>query len=129
MARSSRGIPKIDSFLRIRSVFPTGEGAVLSLDLGYSMPADAWEISRQHLWRKLFLVLGLLWAVAVVAPDFLRLHDFIGPWNLASFGFLADNDGTIYVVDDGPAKLAGLTTHDSIPLRTSEGDGPPGAGA
>src|SRR5215469_7490231 len=82
-------------------------------------------------WLKAFLVLGLVWAVVVVAPDFLRLHDFVSlPWNLASFGFSVDNNGQIYEVYDDPAKSGGLTSSDNIPLRTREGDdGPPRAGA
>lgn len=92
-----------------------------------AMLAAAQIVSETHnhaVWRRVLLVAALVWALVVVAPDFLRLH-----WNLASLGFSADNDGRIYEVDDDPASSAGLTTRDSIPLRTPEADGPPGAGA
>jgi hypothetical protein len=49
-------------------------------------------------WQQALLILGLLWALVVIVPDFYRLQG-----RLATLGFSADNDGIIYRVDGPPA--------------------------
>jgi hypothetical protein len=68
-------------------------------------PADPREDipapGNARLWQRIFLILGLLWALLVIVPDFYRLYG-----NLSAFGFSADNDGRIYKVDDDAGPTA-----------------------
>jgi hypothetical protein len=59
-------------------------------------------------WLKGLLILGLLWALLVIVPDFYRLYGQLG-----SFGFSADNSGVIYEISGQP----GLENNDHIPLQ------------
>jgi hypothetical protein len=60
------------------------------------------ESVRLWPWRKVFLVVGLTWALLVVMPDIFRLWG-----SLAAFNFQADNDGKIYAVN-GSARSSPL---------------------
>jgi hypothetical protein len=77
---------------------------------------------RAQLWQRIFLIVTLIWALAVVVPDVYRLY-----WPLGSLGFRADNDGNIYNVYGPPAdsvtipglERRGLMLGDAIDLRSA----------
>ena len=60
-----------------------------------AMAAHSMEAFRRPLcwWQKALLIAGLVWALAVIIPDFTRLYS-----NLSQFDFSADNSGVIYQV-------------------------------
>lgn len=77
------------------------------------------EPPRLSLWRRGFLIAGLIWALAVVVPDLYRLARPLG-----TLGFTADNDGLVIDVEDGgpagqailPGMVRSLQSGDRIEL-------------
>jgi hypothetical protein len=82
---------------------------------------DSPALSR---WGKALVIVLTLYALAVVAPDTLRVFPGVHeiPWlarwyPLGTLGFEADNDGNIVAVEPGsPAADAGITEGDAIDL-------------
>src|SRR5215510_11181922 len=74
--------------------------------------------SYRHIVGRALLVALALWALAMIVPDFYRVHQPLG-----SFGFYANNDGIITDVQgpflaqmDSPAFQAGLRAGDRLDL-------------
>ena len=76
--------------------------------MGEPLPSMGGNRSQLRPWQKGLLILGLLWALLVIVPDFYRLYGQLG-----SFGFSTDNSGVIYETSGQP----GLEKDDHIPLQ------------
>src|SRR5882724_11163152 len=79
--------------------------------LGLELPSGREERKQLAGWKRALLLIGLLWALLVVAPDVYRVFG-----SLAAFGFSANNSGSVYAVSES-AVAEGLQEGDRILLR------------
>lgn len=110
-----------------RSRSPSERRALLRTIPG---PGEDGRNRRLPGWGKPFVALLALYAIAVIAPDTLRIIDGVeqvpglGAWYpLGTLGFEADNDGAVTAVDRmGPAWQACIRPGDVIDLRAPTTD-------